>query len=638
MRSWILRGHAGGRIPWLPIAALLYFAGALAVPPSARAQDINEIISSNLRDLKSKNALVRTQAASSLGNNASPGSPAYDREQTRKAVPALMEALKDTDPSVRMAAAFALGNIPGDMRIAVPALIQTLQDIEPQVREEAARSLGRIGQSPELAVPALAGELKRNGTRRFAMDALIKFGPAAQPAVPALIAMLKENDPNLPWYVAQVLGAIGPQAQDAEPALLELLRGADDQNRLEAADALAKIGRDQPEAVLVVTPLLEAADAHDRMRGAAVLGDLALAAEPSIPALTKALSDENDDVRGIAATSLSKIAQALRDAGRTGAIEPLQNAAAAMEQSPDSRVKANAHRSIQAITALQNIRRHDVKWQLLRPVHEHPRVVFVIGAYLALAFLWSCLLWLWPLSLLKVSEALQSVPKVSLPGWLGGMQISVSHLLLVGFFSQSDWVLDAWVVKHLETARASFASNTATKYTDLVPGPMLLDRELLPALSVGALRPAFARPKTRILIWGSSDNRNTNLACEIARWSMELDPQKRVCKNLMIAVRVTQNFDYTAEKDADPFLSTVRDKLQLDEEAPSVELVARLLERQRVLVIVLGLSELNDSTQSSIQPAHADFSANALLVTSKIEKALGGATTTVIRFSEEIPF
>ena len=85
--------------------------------------------------------------------------------------------------SVRMAAAFALGNIPGDMRIAVPALIQTLQDIEPQVREEAARSLGRIGQSPELAVPALAGELKRNGTRRFAMDALIKFGPAAQPAV-----------------------------------------------------------------------------------------------------------------------------------------------------------------------------------------------------------------------------------------------------------------------------------------------------------------------------------------------------------------------------------------------------------------------------------------------------------------------
>ena len=147
--------------------------------------------------------------------------------------------------------------------------------------------------------------------------------------------------------------------------------------------------------------------------------------------------------------------------------------------------------------------------------------------------------------------------------------------------------------------------------------------------------PHSPRPKTRILIWGSSDNRNTNLAHEIARWSMELDPGKRLRKNLMIAVRVTQNFAYTAEKDADPFTSTVRDKLQLDEEAPSAELVARLLKRQRVLVIVLGLSELNEPTQSSIQPSHADFPADALVVTSRVEEALGGATKTVIQFCDE---
>ena len=103
----------------------------------------------------------------------------------------------------------------------------------------------------------------------------------------------------------------------------------------------------------------------------------------------------------------------------------------------------------------------------------------------------------------------------------------------------------------------------------------------------------------------------------------------------MIAIRMEQNFATAAEKYADPFTAAVRDKLQLDDVAPSAELVTRLLKRQRVLVIVLGFSELDSPTQSSIQPGDADFPANALVVTSRVEEALGGAGKTVIRFSEE---
>jgi hypothetical protein len=80
----------------------------------------------------------------------------------------------------------------------------------------------------------------------------------------------------------------------------------------------------------------------------------------------------------------------------------------------------------------------------------------------------------------------------------------------------------------------------------------------------------------------------------------------------------------------------VRDKLQLDEEPASAELVTRLLKRQRVLVIVLGFSELDQPTRSSIQPGNADFPANALVITSRVEEALGGASKTVIRFDEQI--
>jgi len=228
-------------------------------------------------------------------------------------------------------------------------------------------------------------------------------------------------------------------------------------------------------------------------------------------------------------------------------------------------------------------------------------------------------------------------PKVRLPSRLAGADISISHLLLVGFFCHTDRVLDAWVVGILEKARASFESNKAiAKSTDSVQGPMLLDRERLPALSVIALRPAFSRQKTRILIWGSDDKRNRNLAFEFARWSMEPDPGKWLRKNPMLAVEVGENFDSAAEKNTNSFTRAVRDKVQQDEEAVSTELIAHLLKRQRVLVIVPGYSELNESTRSSIQPGNPDFSSNALVVTSRVEEALGGASETVIQFREEI--
>ena len=139
MRRWIFCDRAQARNFWLPIAALLYFAGALALPPSAGTQeDIGEWISRTLRDLQSGNAVVRRRAAEYLGESASAGYPLRHREQIRKAVPSLMKALKDTNPSVQRTAAWALGNIPGDMRVAVPALVEALQDKDRSVREAAA--------------------------------------------------------------------------------------------------------------------------------------------------------------------------------------------------------------------------------------------------------------------------------------------------------------------------------------------------------------------------------------------------------------------------------------------------------------------------------------------------------------------
>ncbi|MCX6378055.1 MAG: HEAT repeat domain-containing protein [Armatimonadetes bacterium] len=71
-------------------------------------------------------------------------------------VPALIEALKDTNSDVRRGAAEELGEIGGVH--SVSALIEALHDVDWYVRSAAARSLGLIGDVQ--AVPALIEALK----------------------------------------------------------------------------------------------------------------------------------------------------------------------------------------------------------------------------------------------------------------------------------------------------------------------------------------------------------------------------------------------------------------------------------------------------------------------------------------------
>ena len=78
----------------------------------------------------------------------------------RPAVPALIEALSDTDPYVRVLAARSLAYIGQDAEPAVPALIAALEDPNEAVRQTAARALGQIGPEAADAVPALIERMR----------------------------------------------------------------------------------------------------------------------------------------------------------------------------------------------------------------------------------------------------------------------------------------------------------------------------------------------------------------------------------------------------------------------------------------------------------------------------------------------
>jgi len=75
------------------------------------------------------------------------------------AVPALIEALRNLDPSVRLKAVEVLGRMGDDAAAAVPDLIKLLDDPDADVRKAATRTLGRIGPAAKSAVPALMQKL-----------------------------------------------------------------------------------------------------------------------------------------------------------------------------------------------------------------------------------------------------------------------------------------------------------------------------------------------------------------------------------------------------------------------------------------------------------------------------------------------
>jgi len=75
------------------------------------------------------------------------------------AVPALVTALRDPEPSVRLKAVEVLGRMGDDAQGAVPDLIRLLDDSDADVRKAATRTLGRIGPAAQSAVPALMQKL-----------------------------------------------------------------------------------------------------------------------------------------------------------------------------------------------------------------------------------------------------------------------------------------------------------------------------------------------------------------------------------------------------------------------------------------------------------------------------------------------
>jgi HEAT repeat protein len=196
-----------------------------------------------LRDLDSRNARSRAAAAHALGD-------VTDPVEKRRAADALVRALDDDQPEVRMEACASLGDLgePGTL----PALIKRLGDGATPVRQNAAIALGTIGH-PDAFEPL--AEALRDGPADLRFQAATSLAEIdSVRAFEPVLAALDDRDMQVVCAAALALGAIAKddstRRESARNALGKRLENAEAAARFDIAYALAELGDDRGRETL----------------------------------------------------------------------------------------------------------------------------------------------------------------------------------------------------------------------------------------------------------------------------------------------------------------------------------------------------------------------------------------------------
>lgn len=190
------------------------------------------ILRSCLRDRDCK---VRQHAAIALG---------LMNTQADEAVQDLLQALKDKDSNVRLAALLAITDIGFQNQTVVDLPLTNSLRLGELLTFKVISRKWRDKMSPVLMNSAVfLHALTDNDQRARAQVAklLAAMGPAAQLAIPALIQALKDQDRVVRINAIQALGAVGSAAKSALPALKNALKDRDFDARLSIKEAISKI-------------------------------------------------------------------------------------------------------------------------------------------------------------------------------------------------------------------------------------------------------------------------------------------------------------------------------------------------------------------------------------------------------------
>lgn len=306
---------------------------------------------------------------------------ALDRKSSA-AVPALIEALKSDDVSVRIGVCEVLADLGRKGTKAVPALVTALKDPQADVRAQSAVALGKMGSEAALqAVPALE-EAKKDSDPQVAMkaaDALTNLIATIQKTKgPSLFA--NQNNAEVPAVVSKTPATAkihAPMKPKAKPhpalakvhaaksrmtpaTLMKQLESADEAKRAAAAQSLVQLGA---KAVPALIQGMDNANPIVRASAGLILGDITPPATTAVPALSKTLQDSVFEVRQNASAALIKIdkaaaVSALMDAARSTDVAVSTQAIASVGQ-----LGADAKDAVPALAEITKSTNTDVSAQ-----------------------------------------------------------------------------------------------------------------------------------------------------------------------------------------------------------------------------------------------------------------------------------
>jgi HEAT repeat protein len=224
-----------------------------------------------LTALKDEDAIVRRRATRALR--------AMHKERKLDAnviVPALTDALHDSDPEVSAVAFVTLGEIGHEAEVALPALLKALKDREYDIPlGDAVKLLARVGVARVSTVQLLLHSLRNENARtnQAVLALLANIRLSAQSVLPLLTAASHDSEAEVRRGVAVALAGLGQAASSAVPVLVELLRDEESWYvRREAADALGIMGPDAKAAIPALKEALRDSVGAVRSSAAAALG------------------------------------------------------------------------------------------------------------------------------------------------------------------------------------------------------------------------------------------------------------------------------------------------------------------------------------------------------------------------------
>jgi HEAT repeat protein len=279
----------------------------------------------------------------------------------REAVPLIINALKDSDASVRVNAAIALGLIGFDAKDrinGIDGLTRLLtNEREGIVRYQAARALGRLGVDAAPAIPALLYTIKDRtsseirGAAAYALGSVgwdSNKGPDPR-AIRALLGALYDVSDDVRMEAVFSLIILGPPAQatdkNAERRALEALFHDKHNNKVVeiwARVAIMRLDKVSPHHLVPVARFLKDPDMRVRLHAARAFAIMGKDAKANVKDLIYCLDDKEPDVLVWVCLALGE----MRDAGQE-ALPKLQG----LTEHEDARVKQAAAEAIGKIKA-----------------------------------------------------------------------------------------------------------------------------------------------------------------------------------------------------------------------------------------------------------------------------------------------